>query len=154
MFSDQLIVFSWDLLVGAVHMDTNSSRRIGSSVLPSPYLPQKARFCRLACLKTALASYHVTESKVDTTDIFYGDDVVSQPLSSLLLVELWFTQWLTCSCRNHSCPAASASHTAQSRRNSWSSSNLIETPSFPDRQTHGITNMFSLTVVIYHYKLK
>ena len=77
MFSDQLIVFSWDLLVGAVHMDTNSSRRIGSSVLPSPYLPQKARFCRLACLKTALASYHVTESKVDTTDIFYGDDVVS-----------------------------------------------------------------------------
>ena len=52
-------------------------RRIGSSVLPSPYLPQKARFCRLACLKTALASYHVTESKVDTTDIFYGDDVVS-----------------------------------------------------------------------------
>ena len=71
------MVFSWDLLVGAVHMDTNSSRRIGSSVLPSPYLPQKARFCRLACLKTALASYHVTESKVDTTDIFYGDDVVS-----------------------------------------------------------------------------
>ena len=61
----------------AVHMDTYSSRRIGSSVLPSPYLPQKARFCRLACLKTALASYHVTESKVDTTDIFYGDDVVS-----------------------------------------------------------------------------
>ena len=53
-----------------------SFRRIGSSVLPSPHLPKKARFCRLLCLKTALSSYHVIESKVDTTDIFYGDDLV------------------------------------------------------------------------------
>ena len=51
-----------------------------------------SRFCGLQCLETALSSYHIHETAVDVSDIFYGDDVESQLSGCISLAYRAITQ--------------------------------------------------------------
>ena len=60
----------------------------GRTILPSPLVPEKAKFCSLRCLRVALESYHKVESRINIAELFYAKDESDKQQQVLVLAQL------------------------------------------------------------------